>query len=240
MGGCGKTVLTLNLGVALALAGHRILLVDGDPRGVLAATVGLHRSPDQGMVAFLRRRIAEDALTRAVDGLDLEIIAGGMQSPADVYFFFQQARQGVVASLIWGIAREYDYVLVDTASGYGPCTMVFWSVARCILMPVMPRIAAIRSMPLFLKTVRRVRGRLNPDLALLGLVLNNLDLTAPVELNIVAEMRTRFPRQAMFTAVIPRRHRFEQAAMAGGSVLTPPADSDLLAAYQVLLASDPA
>ena len=43
-GGVGKTILTINLGAALAHLGHRVLLVDLDPQGHLTEGVGLQTS----------------------------------------------------------------------------------------------------------------------------------------------------------------------------------------------------
>ena len=44
-GGVGKTTTTFNLGVALAHAGKRVLLVDSDPQGDLTTYMGIH-DPD--------------------------------------------------------------------------------------------------------------------------------------------------------------------------------------------------
>ena len=44
-GGVGKTVSTVNLGVGLARAGHKVLLVDADPQGSLTISLGA-KTPD--------------------------------------------------------------------------------------------------------------------------------------------------------------------------------------------------
>ena len=44
-GGTGKTTTVANLGIGLARAGKRVLLIDGDSQGSLTASLG-YRDPD--------------------------------------------------------------------------------------------------------------------------------------------------------------------------------------------------
>ncbi|WP_316366284.1 ParA family protein [Candidatus Thiodiazotropha sp. CDECU1] len=48
-GGVGKTTITTNLGHALALAGHRVTVIDLDPQGQLASSYGIFRAPAKGI-----------------------------------------------------------------------------------------------------------------------------------------------------------------------------------------------
>ena len=53
-GGVGKTVSTVNLGVGLARAGHKVLLVDADPQGSLTISLGV-KTPDEPKRAMYRK-----------------------------------------------------------------------------------------------------------------------------------------------------------------------------------------
>ena len=44
-GGCGKTSVTANLGIGLAMAGEKVLLIDADPQGSLTVSLG-YSDPD--------------------------------------------------------------------------------------------------------------------------------------------------------------------------------------------------
>ena len=45
-GGCGKTSVTANLGVGLAMTGKKVCLIDADPQGSLTISLG-YPNPDE-------------------------------------------------------------------------------------------------------------------------------------------------------------------------------------------------
>ena len=60
-GGVGKTTTTVNLGVGLAQAGYRVLLVDADPQGSLTISLGT-KNPDELPVslATIMQKVIDD------------------------------------------------------------------------------------------------------------------------------------------------------------------------------------
>ena len=71
-GGVGKTVSTVNLGVGLARAGHKVLLVDADPQGSLTISLGA-KTPDDldNIVTTLMQSVVEDRAPP--DGYGIEV-----------------------------------------------------------------------------------------------------------------------------------------------------------------------
>ena len=69
-GGTGKTTTTVNLGVGLARAGKKVLLVDADPQGDLTTSLGWNE-PDNLPVTLANQmeRIIRDGPETINDGI---------------------------------------------------------------------------------------------------------------------------------------------------------------------------
>ena len=73
-GGVGKTTTTLNLAHALALAGHKITVIDLDPQGHLSACLGEHKLNRDGLdSALLGKHSVEENLIQIRDNMQLLI-----------------------------------------------------------------------------------------------------------------------------------------------------------------------
>ncbi len=109
-GGEGKTMLSTQLAISLARAGHRILLVDADLRR--PAVHKLFEVPGSpGLAEILRGEVtAADAIRPGPrDGLFL-LPAGNALGQAPTCL-----AQGNLAALFQQLKEEYDYIVVDSA-----------------------------------------------------------------------------------------------------------------------------
>src|SRR5579872_402884 len=112
-GGVAKTTTTLNLGVAFAERGYRVLLIDLDPQGNLTMSQGLNPdSIERSMFDVLVNRLPiEEVIERrevdiAVSSIDL---AG-----ADMALSSQIGRERTLQKALAPIMDRYDYILMDT------------------------------------------------------------------------------------------------------------------------------
>ncbi len=108
----GKTTVTAQLGMALAKAGHRVLLVDGDLR-----KPDLHRHfggvvGGPGLVDLLQGTVAPPEAVKATDRPNLWLLPagrcdGGQPELLDTERFSQLHSR---------LSRDYDFILVDSPS----------------------------------------------------------------------------------------------------------------------------
>ena len=99
-GGVGKTTTCANLGIGLAQAGKKVLLIDGDPQGSLTISLG-HPQPDKlpFTLSDAMGKILMDQPIRPGEGI-LHHAEGVDLMPADIQL------SGMEVSLVNAMSRE--------------------------------------------------------------------------------------------------------------------------------------
>src|SRR3954467_11760094 len=121
-GGVAKTTTTLNLGVALAEKGCKVLAIDLDPQGNLTMSQGWN--PDEierSMFDVLVHRLPITEIIRtheidvAVASIDL---AGAELAPPPT-----RARAPALEKALLPVREVYDWILIDTPPSLGLLTI---------------------------------------------------------------------------------------------------------------------
>ena len=214
-GGVGKTTTTLNIGVSLALQGHKVLLIDADPLSGLAMAGNLTGHPDQGIVQVLKQRIPLEKAIFAAKRIPLSMMHLGVLKPQDIQFLENKVRKGVVGRLIRQAAEDFEYILIDTPEGHGRFTSILLGYSNSCLMVMPCKSVAVKTLPLFLKQLLRIRTILNPNLRFLGIIITMFDSLNPLQAEIMTQTHLLFPEQTFFSTIIPLSRSFENADMEG-------------------------
>ncbi len=228
-GGVGKTTTTVNLAVALARGGLRVLVLDLDPQG--NTSTGLAVEHGRGT------RSIYDAI---VDGTPLDELAQPAAEAETLWVVPATVDlAGAEIELVSAVAREtrlrtalsrlpelapdaadrLDYVLVDCPPSLGLLTLNALVAAHEMLVPIQSEYYALEGVGQLLETVELVRAHLNPELHISTVLMTMYDARTRLSAAVADEVRAHFGDRVLRTSV-PRSVRVSEAPSFGQSVLT--------------------
>lgn len=238
-GGVGKTTTTFNLGVALAHAGKRILLVDSDPQGDLTTYIGIH-DPDNIPVTLstlMERSIkdedinSKEAILKHDEGIDL--IPSNLElSSMEVSLVNAMSREFTLRNCLSDIKDKYDYVLIDCMPSLGMITINALACADKVIIPVQSEFLAEKGMSHLMNTVLKVRKQINPNLKVGGILLTMVDGRTNLSKDIANELRSTYGTVfKLYDNQIPRGVKAAESSRMGESVLSYDSSSKVAQSY---------
>jgi chromosome partitioning protein len=155
-GGVGKTTTVVNLGAGLALKGARVLLVDVDAQGNLAAALGI--SPRRTLYEVLvEGKSAADCLTPARPGLDVlaadTSLLGAQPDIARRPDWSRVLQQGLRP-----IVGSYDFVLIDCGGSLTTLNLNAIVAASDVIVPTAIEFLSMRGIELLSEQLTQVKG----------------------------------------------------------------------------------
>lgn len=131
-GGVGKTWFSITLSHALALAGKKVLLFDGD-LGLANVDVQLGLMPKRDLNDVIRGRLGIDKVIQNYEDGGFDIIAG--RSGQASLSALPSQRLTMLRDQLLDVANEYDIVLIDLGAGVDRTVrMLSASAARTLLV----------------------------------------------------------------------------------------------------------
>jgi chromosome partitioning protein len=219
-GGVGKTTISLNLGLALARAGNRTLILELDAQGSLGLSLGLSDRAKPGIAELLTGSEPLEALLLRTRDPQLQVLTVGRVDPTTVSGFEDAlTRAPVLPGLFSRLTPEFDLVVIDCPAGLGKVTTRALEAATHVLSPLQAEPLALRSIGQLLALVDRIRAEKNPRLSLLGVVLSMFDRQTPASLDVAETLWTKFPDGIILDTVIPRDEMFLEASLRGAPLL---------------------
>ena len=235
-GGVGKTTSTLNLAAALHEAGKRVLVLDLDPQANL--TMGLGIDPAETPTSLSNVLAAEglplaETIQTTRTGVDV--------APATIDLAMTELElastlgrdQVLTEALLPELRARYDYILIDTPPTLGLLTINALVASRYVIIPVQSHFYALKGMTHLMRLVRQVKGRLNKELEVLGILPTFVDNRTALSKQVQEALREEHG-DLVFTAVIKTTVRLAEAPIGGESVLTLSSGSEAAQAYRDL------
>ncbi|HET8985739.1 MAG TPA: ParA family protein [Trueperaceae bacterium] len=229
-GGVGKTTTAVNLSAALSER-RRILLVDLDPQANASSGVGV-TAPERTVYDVISGRASarQSVVRTGIENLDL-LAASGDLAGAAVELDASRDNLMLLSRGLIGVRPNYDFIIVDAPPSMGALTLNALGASDQLIIPLQTEYYALEGIAGMMDTVERVRGSLNRDLRILGILLTMFDSRTRLSQEVEENVRRHFGT-LVFKSVIPRTVRLAEAPSYGKSVLEYAPTSQGALAYQ--------
>ena len=241
-GGGGKTVTAVNLGIGLARAGKKVLLVDMDAQGSLTASLGYQR-PDQmenTLATILGRIILDEPVSpgegilhqaEAVDLLPANIELSGLE----VTLVNTMSRETILRDYLNSVRDQYDVILLDCCPSLGMLTINALAAADQVLIPMQAHYLSIKGLEQLIRTISNVKRKINPGLEIAGILITMADLRTTYSREIIELLRNSYgDKLRIFNSIIPQSIRAAETSAEGRSIYLHDPAGKVSAAYASL------
>lgn len=204
-GGVGKTTVCREMAISLSLRGKKVLIVDTDPQGNLSKSLtgkgaGLYDALNGEGIPI---RDLSTTLSILTGDIRLSLLEKNLLGEIDAYQrlseLFEDER-----------FQTFDFILMDTPPSLGILTLNALSASHALVIPVSCRMYSLQGTNDLMDTVSKVRKTLNPNLKLLGVIINAFDRVPVIMREIREEIEKAFG-EAVFPNVLSKSVRVEEA-----------------------------
>ncbi len=210
-GGVGKTTTAMNLGVALARAGKRVLLIDSDPQANLTSYLGVipgeepHDSLQTLDQVFLSKRPVDaearkQFIASTSSGVDL-IASDKALSGVEYYLFSRPDRELVLSHFLNGVSPHYDFILIDTPPSLNLLTLNALCASDHVLVPVQPEFFSLEGIVKIRESIENIRDRWNQKLSILGVLFTQVSQRRKLTQEVIEMLRAEMSELVLETMI---------------------------------------
>ena len=223
-GGVGKTTTVINLATSLTFKNKKILVIDLDPQGNATTGLGVSNNLNEKTVydvlngnCNIEETIKDTNISNLkivpsnVDLSGLEVETAGESRKA---FFLKDKMDKFINS----DKNDFAYIFVDCPPSLSLLTVMALVVAKSLIVPLQAEFFALEGLSQLIKTIDRIKMKLNPALYIRGVLLTMFDKRNKLSAEVDSEAR-KFFKNKVYETVIPRNVRLSEAPSHGKPVL---------------------
>lgn len=199
-GGVGKTTTTANLCHAIAESGSKVTVIDLDPQGHLAVSLGITARSIGGIdEAMLKQKKVQQQLISVRDNLQL-VAAGSKLKDVEQLASNNSPRGVLLRDALAGSLDDQDFVFIDCPPSSGLLVANALIAADEILIPMTSDFLALQGLSHLMATIRRFEKALKRKYKTL-LVMSRYSPNRRISSQVLNVLLTHFPRQILATVI---------------------------------------
>jgi chromosome partitioning protein len=216
-GGVAKTTTTLNLAVAFAESGYRVLCVDLDPQGNLTMSQGI--DPDKVEKSLYDVLVNDMPISEVIQHREIDIAVASIDlAGAEIAMSTKIGRERSLEKALKEVSADYDFVCIDTPPSLGLLTINALTAATKVIVPVQCEYLSMRGLVQLQNTLKMIQENLNPDVTIEGILPTMLDSRTVHAKEAVEILEENFG-DLVFKSRIRKAIKFAEAPVKGSSVL---------------------
>lgn len=241
-GGVGKSVTSYNLAYSLAKFGKKVLAVDFDSQANMSTCFGIEDTAAVPItIGHLMMAQIEDEKMPAPEnyiktrnGVDF-IPSSMVLSAVDAKLRLEMGAEKMLSGILEPLKERYDYIVIDTCPAIGALTINALAAADGVIITVNPQLLAMMGLQDFLKSVKKIKSRINPRLEVEGILLTMCDARTNLCKVITDQVMETFEGQIkIFESKIPNTVKVGESVYYSEPLLEYAPESKACVAYENL------
>lgn len=225
-GGVGKTTTTLNLAYSLRELGKKVFVIDLDPQANLTRCFGIENANEltETIGHLLMAELEEEEnysveeYILSYDGIDF-IPSSIYLSVTETQMKSETGSERILSSILEPMREQYDYILIDTSPSLNILTINALCASDSVLITADTQLFAIVGISELLKTIQKIKKRVNPKLKVQGILLTMCENRTNLSKTLTEQVEEMFQKKIkVFQTKIPKTVKVGEAIYSGQSI----------------------